>query len=446
MLQSVLQRHGGVWLGWSGTLVDDQEDIDLSLSEHRDVTYAKLALPRMQFKKYYENYSNGALWPLLHGRPEIVEHDPTDFEAYREINRIFASVGRSLVGDDDLIWVHDYHLLPLAAELRAWGINNPIGFFLHVPIPAPDIIRTLPECDIIVAMIASFSVFGVQTQRDKDNLCALLTHYYDAKRRDDDTLTLFGRTLRVQSFPIGVDSTRIGPGEPEIAGNDVRAFIASLRKHRKPRLIVGVDRLDYSKGLVEKLSAFEQFLNENPALSKQTTFAQIAPLSRENVPAYIDLRSKVEQLAGRINAKHGSLTHQPLLLLTSGLAHDAVRYLLAHADVCFVASLMDGMNLVAKEYIAAQDPDDPGVLVLSAFAGAAEDMKSALIVNPYDRHQVAAALGKAMMMPKAERRMRYRKLMDVVRRTDAGLWAQSFVSALAGITGPEFETMDRISA
>jgi len=430
-LRSALRARGGLWAGWTGALVEDEADTGVELTVHDQVSYAKLTLPRRPFEAYYDEFSNGVLWPLLHARPDLVKYDRQNLDAYREVNRTFAKLVYPLIFSDDLVWVHDYHLLPLAAELRSWGLDNPIGFFLHVPFPAPDVIRALPERNILVAAIASYTVFGVQTLRDKANVEALLMQDYEAIPHDDGTLEVFGRRVRIEAFPIGIEAGHARRIAEDGQASAIDGFLDQFRTDPSRRLILGVDRLDYSKGLPQKLEAFDGLLDKQPDLAEKLTFLQIAPLTREAVPAYQDLRCQVEQLAGRINARHGTLTHQPLLFLTKGLPHNDIMRALAGSHVAYVTSLMDGMNLVAKEYVDAQDPEDPGVLVLSSFAGAAEEMQSALIVNPYDRDEVVRALQTALAMPKTERRARHRDLMAVVERTDVRKWARSYVAALA---------------
>lgn len=430
-LRAAVKANGGLWAGWCGDLVDDDRDVGVELSISDDVCYASLSLPRAAFTDYYEGFSNGVLWPLLHARPDLVSYERDALAAYRQINRVFAKFLYPLADPEDLIWVHDYHLLPLAAELRSWGLDSRIGFFLHVPVPAPEVLRSLPERDILIAALASYNLIGVQTNRDKANLIGLLTQDYDGVTTGEDTLQAFGRTVRIMAFPIGVETGQARRQVNAAPSPEVRAFLSRFAGDTSRRLILGVDRLDYSKGLPHKLSAYDLLLEQRPDLASATTFLQVAPLSRETVPAYRELRADVEALAGRINGRHGSLLHQPLQFLTRGLPHHDIMHLLAGSHVCFVASLMDGMNLVAKEYVDAQDPDDPGVLVLSSFAGAAEDMQAALIVNPYDRDEMARALGKALSMPRAERQSRHRDLMAVVERTDVVGWAKSFVATLA---------------
>jgi trehalose 6-phosphate synthase len=327
-----------------------------------------------------------------------------------------------------MIWIHDYHLLPLARELRKMGLKNRIGFFLHIPWPACQLMTTLPRHKELVQSLFDYDLVGFQT---KDWLSAFQGYVVDeagGEVLDDGRLSAFGRTITAGAYPIGIDAenfSAIARSPPAIKSYDLAAATGVYRS-----MIVGVDRIDYSKGLEERFLAFEELLASHPELHQRVFMVQIAQTSRGDVEAYQDIRARLDAVTGRINAAYATVDWTPIRYVNRSFGRDYLAGLYRAARVGLVTPLRDGMNLVAKEYVAAQNPRDPGVLVLSRFAGAALQMGEALIVNPFSREDVADAIRRAIDMPKAERIRRWEALMQGVTSEDASAWRDAYVADL----------------
>ncbi|MBJ3777427.1 alpha,alpha-trehalose-phosphate synthase (UDP-forming) [Acuticoccus mangrovi] len=429
-LSDALTAQGGTWLGWSGKTIADGTEPDVTATTVDDVVYSLLDLPADDYRGFYEGYANAFLWPVFHGRSDLAVHRPAEFRAYAAVNRAYAEATARIAGPDDLVWVHDYHFLLLGKMLREAGVGSTLGLFLHIPVPEPAAFRAVPEARRLAEALMHFDTIGVQTARDAARLAEAVAGLGEGvvlNRPGVIEVRAFGERVRIKALPIGIDVGALrgelyAPTPPE-----VRAYLDGLGGRRA---ILGVDRLDYSKGLPEKLAAFGAFLAADPARADEVVLTQIAPISRGSVSAYAHLRQEVEALAGRINGEFGSLSRHPLQLLTRPYGRRAVAHLMAHADVGLVTPLADGMNLVAKEFVAAQDVDDPGVLVLSRFAGAAEAMEAALVVDPRDADGLASAIERALAMPLRERRERHRALIASVARDDVGHWTTQCLEEL----------------
>jgi trehalose 6-phosphate synthase len=320
-------------------------------------------------------------------------------------------------------------------ELRRLGVSNPIGFFLHIPWPAPQLLTTLPRHRQLVEALFSYDLVGFQTD---EWLWAFESYVLGEAGGDwgsDGRLHAFGATLRAQVFPIGLDVEEFQALAASTVAHRAHDRIAAHTAFRS--LIAGVDRLDYSKGLEERLLGFERFLEDNPELRREVLYLQVAPPSRDEVEAYQDLRTRIDSLCGRINGAFADMDWTPIRYVHRNYRRDELAGLYRAAKVCLVTPLRDGMNLVAKEYVAAQDPDDPGVLVLSRFAGAARQMADAVIVNPFSHEEVSEGLKRALTMGREERIARWRRLMDGVARFDVNIWRDSFVAALLDAHEPE---------
>ncbi|MBY0134995.1 alpha,alpha-trehalose-phosphate synthase (UDP-forming) [Paracoccus yeei] len=423
-LEAALKNHEGLWLGWSGRAVEDATD-DLRLVDEGNVTYAALDLTPEDIAGYYEGISNSVLWPLCHYRPDLLEFNRTAMERYLAVNEKFARVLVGLLQPGDLVWVHDYHLMPLAAKLRALGVTNRIGYFHHIPWPAHDLFRALPRADDFLSEMLAYDVVGLQTPGDAKNLRDAL----DAARHRLERATS-PRGTRIGAYPISID-TRGFTARARRARDLPR--IRDLHQRFGPRdLVIGVDRLDYSKGLPERLRAIEQLLENHAGLHNRVSFLQITPASRSGIEGYDRIQQEVAERAGRLNASYGTLDWVPVRYINRAFSHSLLAGLYRLARVGLVTPLRDGMNLVAKEYVAAQDPEDPGVLVLSQFAGAAAEMQSALIVNPYDVEEVANAIARALTMSIAERRERHTDMLRRLERYPVSVWAENFVTDLEG--------------
>jgi trehalose 6-phosphate synthase len=344
---------------------------------------------------------------------------------------MFADRLAPLLRADDIVWVHDYHLIPLGAMLRARGVGNRIGFFLHVPMPSSDLAAALPDHRALFGALSAYDLVGFQTARDVERFQDYTRLFGGGEVLGDGQLHgADGRRFRAAAFPISIDTAGIArQARAATAKPGVRRLRDSLAGRA---LAIGVDRLDYSKGLPDRFRAFARHLDRHPAQRGTLTFLQVAPASRGEVPEYQALRRELEGLAGHINGRHAAPDWTPVRYVNRNFAHDVLTGFYRMAALAIVTPLRDGMNLVAKEFVAAQDPEDPGVLVLSRFAGASYELPEALQVNPYDLDGVADAIAHAATMPLAERRERWRSMMDTLERHDITAWRKACLAALAG--------------
>lgn len=429
-LAAALRESRGVWFGWSGETTPAFTG-QIALEQVGGVTVAKVDLEPQDVDEYYNGYANKTLWPLFHDRIDLTAYERSFDAGYARVNQRFAETLRPLIGSDDLVWIHDYHLAPLARDLRALGVRNRIGFFLHIPWPARQLLITLPGHRKLVEALFQYDVIGFQTTESVSAFAGYLVNELGIAPPDaEGMVTGFGRTVRIAAFPIGINATDFSEGATSPAGEESYQRMRDSLAGRQ--MILGVDRLDYSKGLEERFVAYEQFLGEHEEQLEKVFLLQIATLSRDTVEAYQDLRARLDAVAGRINGRFGTVDWVPLRYVNSGYRQDELAGIYRAARVGLVTPLRDGMNLVAKEYIASQDPADPGVLVLSRFAGAAGQMADALIVNPYDREGMAEAIQQALSMPLAERRRRWETLMRGIETSDTAAWRESFIAALKG--------------
>lgn len=427
-LGDALREYGGLWFGWDGQVDDSPSSTRVALDDSGDYRTATVSLTTDEHAGYYNGMSNNVLWPILHYRLDLARVDSKYIDVYRKVNARFADTLRALVQPSDLVWVHDYHLFPLGAELRARSCENPIGFFLHIPFPPPDILRALPDCEYFVRSMFSYDVVGFQTRSDLTNFQRFLTETGQGELGDDGRITAYNRTIVARAYPIGidVDSFRAMSRTPDADGVIDRLH----RKTSETSQIIGVDRLDYSKGLPERFIAFEKLLVAYPENRKRVTLMQIAPPTREDVDAYGDIREQLERLSGAVNGRFADFDWTPIRYIHRSIPRATLAALFRGSRIGLVTPMRDGMNLVAKEYVAAQNDDDPGVLVLSQFAGAAEDLQEAVLVNPYDTDDVAEAIQTAMTMAKDERVERHKALLGRVRERDVENWRKSFIHDL----------------
>ena len=428
-MAGALREEGGIWLGWSGN--SGTENLARpALSEIDGITIARLDLSDREIDEYYNGFANRTLWPLFHYRNDLAAYEQSFRETYTDVNRRFAAALRDLIEPDDVIWVQDYHLIPLGRELRAMGFTNRIGFFLHIPWPAREIFITLPQHAELVWSMFAYDLIGFQSRGSLRAFIDYVSTDLNAVPSPDGAIDHFGRSLTARSYPIGIDPREMA--SLALTDEGMESYEQLKRVHRGRKLLLGVDRIDYSKGLPHKFAAYSRFLESSPELHGKTGFLQIGQPSRSRVQEYQDLSEHLIAEAGRINGRHGRLDWTPLHYHTQSYGRAALAGIYRAADVCLVTPLRDGMNLVAKEFIAAQDPDDPGVLILSQFAGAAEQLEDALIVNPYSDDQCAAAILRATQMPLDERKARWRKLMDNVCDESLTAWKDRFLSDLRG--------------
>lgn len=430
-LLAALSERGGLWFGWSGRSVNVDSGA-LHEAQEGPIRYLTMDLSKSDLDNYYNGFSNRALWPLLHFRLDLVDYDRRKREGYWKVNRLFADTLAPLLRDDDTVWIHDYHLIPLAALLRERGMGCRIGFFLHVPVPSADLLQALPDHRSLFSALYSYDLLGFQTRRDVDRFQSYVRLFGGGQLIDSDwILTPEGRRVRTSAFPIGIDTEHIARQARSAASNKPVRDLRQSLQHRK--LAIGVDRLDYSKGLPERFHGFERYLQRYPQQKGDMTFLQIAPVSRGSVNEYRKLRGELERLAGHINGGHAEADWTPLRYVNQNYAHSTLTGFYRQAAVGLVTPLRDGMNLVAKEYIAAQDPENPGVLVLSLLAGAADELKQALLVNPHDLDGVADAIATAANMPRSERIERWRAMMEHLRAHDIHRWRRDYLQALEGV-------------
>ncbi|MGE5115009.1 MAG: alpha,alpha-trehalose-phosphate synthase (UDP-forming) [Betaproteobacteria bacterium] len=430
-LGEALAQSGGLWFGWSGKVVERGDSGELHLQHSGKVLLATIDLNRTDYESYYLGYSNQALWPAFHYRLDLADFATGFFEGYQRVNRLFARKLAPLLRPDDLIWVHDYHLIPLALELRALGCRQRMGFFLHIPLPPPPILAAIPGHEWLFRSLFAYDLVGLQTKADLAHFVRFIEAETDAHALPGDHYCAFGCTTCVRSFPIGIDVEEF---RRLWELRESQEAYATLREtYARRRLLVGIDRLDYSKGLPQRFRSFRELLARYPENHQSATLIQIASPTRETVHAYEDIRHQLEGLAGEINGTYGELDWMPIRYMHRTLARRKLPALYRLARVALVTPLRDGMNLVAKEFIAVQDPDDPGVLVLSRFAGAAEQLGEALLVNPYDIPGTAQAIQRALQMPLDERRQRHAALLANVRGQDVHQWRRDFLVSLAEV-------------
>ena len=428
-LEAALKVRGGLWFGWSGK-TSEESCPGPQCRSVGSLTYAVCDLSRRDIEQYYCGFANQALWPICHYRLDLAKLSECNAAAYFRVNEQFARQLHKLLRRDDIIWVHDYHLIPMARFLRQMGCANRIGFFLHIPWPGPDVASALPAYQRILRCFGAYDVVGFQTEADADNFRDCIVAANAGRAASGDWCEIDGRRMQVSAFPIGIDNEAIAQEARAAEKNStVKRMLASLEGRD---LVIGVDRLDYSKGLKQRMAAFATFLERSPQAARaRVTMLQITPKSRSEVPEYARIQRDLEEEAGRINGKLGDVDWTPLRYISKSMSHSVLAGLYRMSRIGLVTPLRDGMNLVAKEYVASQAPDNPGVLVLSQFAGAAQELKSALIVNSYDIEATAAAIARAFAMPLDERKDRWHAMMAALRANSVHDWASHFLQALA---------------
>jgi trehalose 6-phosphate synthase len=423
-------RPDSLWFGWSGRRTARPGVAPATLATAGGTTYATIDLSETEYRLFYAGFSNRVLWPLLHFRIGLVQYRADEYHAYRAVNRRFAEALAPLLRPDDLIWVHDYHLFPLGEELRARGIGNRIGFFLHTPFTPPEVLRALPRAEQILASLCAYDVIGFHTEQFRAGFLRSTHEILGLAPDEGGGVTMGGRRAQAIVAPIGIDAEGFAAlAEQSWRGSEVRRLRASLAGRA---LAIGVDRLDYSKGLLQRLDGFGRLLARYPEHHQRVSFLQIAARSREDVSEYQDLRAELDRIVGETIGQYSQFDWVPLRYMARPLRRGTLAgfYRVAHMGV--VTPLRDGMNLVAKEYVAAQDPHDPGVLILSRFAGAAAELAEALIVNPYDPEEIADAMHSALTMRLEERQARHRALRERVWEGTARRFSERFLAALEG--------------
>ena len=432
-LDGLMEKRGGLWFGWSGGVSDDAANQPVKVVHTAGVDYATVDLTADEHDRYYNAFSNGVLWPLLHTMPELMQYDRHDARVYRDVNVRLANLLAGLLQPSDIVWVHDYHLLPMSAALRAAGVRNPIGFFLHIPFASPDILATVPEMADYVHEMLQADLLGFQTENDLNNFANAAELLAGASRALGNTLQVQtpqggSRRVRLGVFPVEIEARSFARMAAQMAGSPpAESLIASLDGKR---LLLGIERLDPTKGLLQRIAGLRTLLETRPGWRRQLTMLQIAASSRKDVNSYRALRTALDREAGALNADLGEPDWTPLRFVTRGVDRSVAAGYMRVAQVGIVTPLRDGMNLVAKEYVAAQDPSDPGVLVLSRFCGAAQQFDAAVMVNPYDADAVAESLQAALTMPLAERQERWQAMWAAIEHRSPVVWGRSFLTAL----------------
>ena len=427
-VKPTMERYGGIWLGWSGRSTQRRGSNEPTITDLGRLQLATLDLSEDESSMYYTGYSNRTLWPLLHSFPGrvVIRHDTYRF--YRRINRRFAEAVFSILKPGDQVWIHDFHLFHVGFELRQLGWTGSIGFFLHVPFPSADIFSILPWSKETLEALLHYDLVGVHTDRYLRNLLDTLDSELGGSLDDRGIYSFEGLSSKLGVYSIGIEPSVFQRKDTQ----DRRGLTEEISLNADPnhRLIIGVDRLDYTKGIPHRLRAFERMLEHHTHLRGKVTYVQISSPSRTRVPEYVQEKEHVERLVGQINGRFSEANWVPIrYLYRSYPQYDLARFY-HDADVGMVTPLRDGMNLVAKEFVAAQGEENPGVLVLSQFSGSASSLLDAVIVNPYDVDGTAEATYRALRMPLAERRSRSKTLMEGVLKHDASAWSESFLHDL----------------
>ena len=428
-LNSALKKYGGLWFGWSGQESDDRTG-NINLQRNDGVTTATIDLSKRDVDEYYNGYANSTLWPLFHYRLDLTEYERETGKGYERVNERFAECVTPLIEEDDLVWVHDYHLLPLGERLRSRGLKNRIGFFLHIPWPPTRLFVSLPFHERLVRTMLEYDLIGFQTGEWLESFLHYCRKELGAEV-DDATgmVTLEGRTTVARAYPIGIDWDHFqDQGNTGEARQAAQRLLSSTRRRIA---MIGVDRLDYSKGLPERIDGIGRFFDQNPDRVRDLVYIQVAPPSREDVESYQKIRNLLEQKTGQINGARSEVDLVPIRYVNRGYSHAELYGFFNASKIGLVTPLRDGMNLVAKEYVAAQNPEDPGVLILSRFAGAAQQLGDAVLVNPHSPDDLSHAIRVALDMPLEERKARYEAMIGTIRDDNVQDWTRRFCDDLA---------------
>jgi trehalose 6-phosphate synthase len=436
-LKASLKRHHGIWFGWSGGETEKFTG-DLSIQRSGGVTTATIDLEQQDVDEYYNGYANSTLWPLFHYRIDLTAYEREFGKGYERVNERFAESVAPLIEPGDMIWVHDYHLIPIGERLRARGLRNRMGFFLHIPWPPTRLFVSLPYHERLVRTMLDYDLIGFQCNEWLESFFHYCRKELEAEV-DEETgrITLDGRTSIARAYPIGIDYENfVAEGATDTARKAQYRIDSSTRGRTA---VIGVDRLDYSKGLPEKLDGIGRFYDNSPERVNDVVFIQIAPPSRADIGSYQRIREELEQKTGQINGARSEVDIAPIRYVNKGHSAAELFGFYRASKVALVTPLRDGMNLVCKEYIAAQDPEDPGVLILSRFAGAAQQLPEAVLVNPHSPDDLAHAIRIALEMPLDERKARWTALVRSVREENVERWTENFLDDLTAVAIEEAE-------
>ncbi len=430
-LRDALKVQGGIWMGWNGEITAPI-DAQFKLQAHENVRYVTTSFTQHEFNAYYSGFANNTLWPMLHSRADLIQEDASQYQCYQQVNRRFAEQIARVAQPEDLIWIHDYHFFSVAKYCRELGLNNRIGFFLHIPFADLEHWQQLGVAKPLLQDLLAYDVIGLQTQADQ-RACQAVYQAMCHIEIQLNSVQVGQRRVRIAHYPIGVDPDSIQQLAMQEDIN-IEHYFQPAPSRDLPWLI-SAERVDYSKGIRERLNAIRGALQDTPL---QGCFAalQVACPCRMEVPIYQQLYTEVKQNIAQLNQDFKTQAWQPIYLTHQTLPHHELMQLYRQSQICWVDSLRDGMNLVAKEYIAAQNPEQPGVLILSQYAGAAEQMPEAIIVNPLDHDSLKQALHQALHMPLGERLWRYQALIQGIRQQDIQYWRSAFLADLAAEAQP----------
>lgn len=429
-IADALKANNGLWFGWSGEISETAATEEAKVYCSNGIEYATVNLTNEENESYYLGHSNECIWPLFHYRADLMRFDREKYQTYLAVNRRLAFALSKLLRPGDIIWIHDYHLIPLGAELRKLNDERPIGFYLHIPFPTAPILTCMPDHDRLLRDLMAYDVVGVQTERDKRALesCLKPQHCF----ADGILPNHQPRKAIICNIPVGIDADEFAALSQT---PDPQGMIANISGGAgNTALIIGADRLDYTKGIFERFQAYGRLLELHPECRRRVTFLQIAARSRDVILSYDEMKKQIDQVVGSIEGDYADVDWNPVCYIRRNVARKQLARLFRVSRVGLITPLRDGMNLVAKEYVAAQDPADPGVLILSKFAGASEDMTEALIVNPHDIDDIANAMHRAVNMPLEERMCRHAALIRKLRYGDAARWRHAFLEALNSCT------------
>ena len=415
-LSAALREAGGIWFGWSGEVTEHYTG-GMHFEKANGITTATVDLEPKDVEEYYSGYANCTLWPLFHYRLDLAHYDKAFENGYRRVNERFAETLIPLIERDDLIWVNDYHLIPLGNQLRAMGRRNRLGFFLHIPWPPMRLLVSLPSHRQLVEHLLAYDVIGFQAKDWLESFLDYLRDQFDLERDANGSVAWHGRTIRLIVCPVGLDAENFQTISRSETAQAVHSNMVKSAAGRS--MLVGADRLDHSKGVQERFRAYERLLSTRPDLREKLFLLQISPPSRDELGHYQEIRSGLEALSGHINGAYATPQWVPIRYVNQSYDRATMAGMFRAARIGLVTPLRDGMNIVAKEFVASQDPDDPGVLILSRFAGAAAQFTEALLVNPYSCEEVSEAIIQALAMPLQERQRRWRRLNDTVWSQDA---------------------------
>jgi trehalose 6-phosphate synthase/phosphatase len=444
-LAPVLRDRGGLWIGWPGTyeIADIAKPIQAA-SKSVGYSMIPVQLTKVELRDFYEGFSNEVIWPLFHDLQSLCNFDPEYWEIYKAINKRFANVIVKNTTAEDFIWVHDYHLMTVAEEMRNLGIKAKIGFYLHIPFPPLDIFVKLPWRSQILRALLEYDLIGFQTLRDRRNFIqcvrTLIGNVSIEGKGQVLTLRIQSRELRIGSFPISIDYNEFNTAAQSKDVADQAWYLHEDLPNSQ--IVLGIDRLDYTKGIPHRIEAFRNALERYPDLRRKITLVQVVVPSRRNIPMYQELKIKIDRLVSEVNGAFTTSGWVPIHYIFRPLSKTELLAYYRTAEIALVTPLKDGMNLVAKEYCAA-NIEENGVLVLSEFAGTvAQLQKGAIIVNPYDIEEVSAAIYKAFYMSQKERKERMRKMRQVVRRNDIYWWVNSYLEAAIARNLDNFPLME----